>query len=418
MSLSRPFAALLRAALFCLVPACFAPAASAAGYEAPPVLSAAKVLPAAVLRSNVYAIADQVANDGFVNAYEVRAFDRVYRVESTLALLALVRELDAIEAMAGTEKSQVFLDSLKESGAATAKGVRRLFTEPEDTVHRAFSGLGRLIGRTGAAITGGPRGAHEDTYLKQAIGFSQSKREIAFHYRVDVYSGNELLQSHLDRLAWAHYAGGLSLNAMTLPVGGVAGLTLTTSGAFRLLGEVLRQTPPAELEAQNRDRLLKLGVDASLADLFLANPAYPPSRQTMLAMALERLAGVRDLDLALEVAVQAQDEATALEVAAMIAMYSGYHRHVARLVRLRPLARLCAAIDAKGRLVVLLPADYVTWNPRLDRGVAGLDTPPQGAALWVLGQMSDRAAQELAARKWRVVERAAGKLGLVAAGGR
>jgi hypothetical protein len=127
----------------------------------------------------------------------------------------------------------------------------------------------------------------EDSKIKDLIGFSKTKREYAYQLGVDAYTDNQKLQDRLNEIAWAGYAGGLTWAAAMSAVPGGAGLAITISGTHKLLNEVFRATPPADLRRANGDKLKAMNVHPEVADAFLNNSVYSPYYQTLLVNALD-----------------------------------------------------------------------------------------------------------------------------------
>jgi hypothetical protein len=227
-----------------------------------------------------------------------------------------------------------------------------------------------------------------------------------------VYSANPALQKELERLAWADYAGGISMGAATAVVPGGAGLVVSTAGGARLLNDVMRTTPPSELRMMNREKLQAMGMPPDLIDVFIGNHVYSPREQTIIVASLQAMNGVADRKLMLKVALMAQNRGVSYLLSKMAAMYAGYHKQVRHLAGLKPVGRLLYALDKKGKPVVTLPADYVLGSQRLAGALAAIskDTGGKAGELWVTGGLSPRAAAELKKAGWRVKEKAAAKL--------
>ncbi len=75
--------------------------------------------------------------------------------------------------------------------------------------------------------------------------------EYAYEFSFDVYSRNKPLQERLDKIAWAGYAGGMSMSVALMPVGGAAGAVISVSRLSKTFKEIFRTTPPNELREQN-----------------------------------------------------------------------------------------------------------------------------------------------------------------------
>jgi hypothetical protein len=324
-------------------------------------------------------------------------------------------------AMAKTEQSASYQAALKESGINTLEGAKNLVSNPVDSVAGAGRGLSSLVSRAGEAVFQSNPGETEDSRMKQLIGFSQAKREIAHKFHVDVYSTNKELQDHLDRLAWADYTGGITISVAALPVGGAAKVVYSSSNVVRLLNEAIALTPPAELKRQNRDKLEKMGMDPNLIDLFINNVQLSPRQQTYIVAALEAMTEAVNREVALMIALPVKDPEEAMAITTLIIMYAGYNNNVTKLKQLYPVKRILGARDAEGDLVLLLPVDHLTWNAKLDGVLASVTEESARLGngkrhMYLLGTASDVALGQLKRRGWNVRTRVAETMGMTRAG--
>jgi hypothetical protein len=388
------------------------PCLAAGQYQNAAVLKASKVLPSNLLSGQGYTVDKKTTNDGFINRYQVNSVYGRYSVLGNLALIKLAGEIKAIAAMSQVEEGDTFQKSLETSAKKTGRGIKKLFSDPGGAMEGAATGLGRLFDRAGESLSGSGPSQAEDSRAKQFIGFSKAKREIAAKFGVDVYSANPELQKELERLAWADYAGGISMGAATAVVPGGAGLVLSTAGGARLLNDVMATTPPAELRMMNRDKLRTMRIPPDLAEVFVENPIYSPREQTIVVGAMEALKGVANRKLMIKVALQAPRREISFIISKVAIMYAGYHKRVRPLAQLKPVGRVLYAVDKKGRPVVALPADYVLWSERLAGALAWIDkdTGNKPGELWITGVLSPRAAERLKAAGWKVRPKASDKL--------
>ncbi len=381
--------------------------AVAAEYEKTPVLSAADVISPDLLKGPYHSVGVAVKNDGLLNHYTVTSPFAQFTVGSTSALRQLVGELSAVAAMKKIETDDAAVASLKSSGEKTLTGIKNLFTDTEDTVKGAASGVQSLFHRAKETIGSREITGSEDSRAKQLIGFSKSKGEIATNYQVNVYSRNQLLQAELERLAWADYLGGIGVGLATSVVPGVGGLVLTASGTTRLLNEAINTTPASELWVQNRDKLIAMGMDGDTVQLFLNNQVFSPALTTIMTAALESMKGVGNLELFLKISLQASTSETARFLTEMTVLYAAYHRRVKPLANFAPLARIARATAADGSAVVVLPADYIIWSEKVAAAVLQVAEEIGAAStvreLWLTGDVSDRARSELSGAGWQVV---------------
>jgi hypothetical protein len=249
------------------------------GYEAPPVFRATELMPKGLLRGPYHVVQDRVVNDGYMNHYTLQSDFGVFQADSNAELRIRVQEIYAIVAMDEIRGTAEFAKSFKQAGANTLRTAKNVVVHPIDTLSGAASGVGRIFERAGENLFRNPKGETEDRRWKQMVGFSKTKREYAAQFGVDVYSSNQVLQEKLDDIAWAGYAGGLSVGIVTMPVGGAAGTALTALGATKITNDALRTTPPADLRIMNHKRLAAMGVDPSVIELFMLKQglfAYTP----------------------------------------------------------------------------------------------------------------------------------------------
>src|SRR5436189_90300 len=265
------------AGLLVLQPALIA--AADKGYESAPVLSASKILPPELLAGPNHHVEERVYNDGYLNRYTVQSKFGGFVAVSTPMLRKRINEINAMVRMEQIEGTKEFTASLKEAGTDTLVGFKNLVSQPVDTVKGAASGLAVAFRRAGDALTGPKRSDAEDSKIKDLIGFSKTKREYAYQLGVDAYTDNEKLQDRLNEISWAGYAGGITWTAAMSAVPGGAGLAISISGMHKLLNEVFRTTPPADLRRMNAEKLEAMGKLLTAADARVTQSTRPANKQ-------------------------------------------------------------------------------------------------------------------------------------------
>jgi hypothetical protein len=403
------------AAIFCGLFTLILIAASSAhaaqhGFETPGPVDVKQIYPE-LWQGPAHQVKSAKPVDGLLLSFEVSSKHGEYQVFSGLALKKLLKEFEAIEAMEKVDEDETLGDSVKESVNKTAKSITNLFTDPVGSITGAAKGLGRLLDRTGESFKG-RTGHGEDSGFERIVGLSKSKREVAAKFGVDPYSDNPALQEQLNRIANADFIGGFGLGAALSGVPGGAGMLLTTAGSTRILGELIRNTPPAELRIRNEKKLTGMGVNKDLAELFIGNQAYSPLNQTMLVLALEAMPQVKNLNLFVKVACHIQNPEMAFVIAQMAVLYSGYHKRVAKLESFKPLARFLYAKTQNGKAAVVFPADYILWTGRLAGAAqqvaqeAALWREPGVTELWITGRLSPACRRGLKEANWIIIEKA------------
>ena len=386
-------------------------------YEAPPVFKASELLPKDLLRGPNHSVDDRVVNDGYMNHYTIQSRFGTFKADSDAELRIRVHEIRAIAAMDKVRGTEEFGKSMKEAGANMLRTAKDVVANPAETLSGAVSGVGKMFERAGENLFGSSaKSETEDSRWKQAIGFSKTKREYAAQYGVDVYSSNEVLQQYLDDIAWAGYAGGLSVGIALMPVGGAAGTALTALGGTKISNDALKTTAPADLRIRNQKKLEAMGVDASVIELFMSNAVFSLTHQTLLVDALSEMKGVADRGRFVHLAVLTDKEDVAFFRQRQAQMYAGYHKSIAPIERFVPVGQLAAAHTRNGAVVFAVPLDHLAWTKNMARTIDGAHQVVAGKQgvkekqLWLGGTVSPTARKAIETRGWKVHEKTAGKL--------
>ncbi len=378
-----------------------------AEFEKPGILKAQTFLKPEVLKGEHYTLDEEVHNDGVLNHYSVNTSFGTFKVISTSSLYILIQEIEAIAEMKKIETDDTAIEALKQSGKNTVTGLKNLVDDPQGTFESAAAGVGSLFNRAKGTVGKREVTGAEDSKMEQLIGFSKSKGQIANKFRVNMYSRNEVLQTELDRLAWADYLGGLGVGVATSAVPGVGGILLTTSGTARLLNEAINTTPASELWLQNKTKLLGMGMNEDSIELFLNNPEFSPTLQTVMVAALDSMKGVDNRELYIKVALQAGNPVMAKIITESAVLTAGYHKHIAPLTHLTPIARLARSATKDGTIVAILPSDYLIWS-EMTADIAGSleekrnTSKGTGVEIWVTGDFSPTARNKLEEMGWKV----------------
>jgi hypothetical protein len=384
-------------------------------YEAPPILSAAKILPPELVAGPHHRVQEQVRNDGYLNVYTIDSKFGQFTALSTAILRKRVQEINALAVMDQIKGTKEYGDSIRQAGLDTLTGMKNLITSPVQTVKGTVSGLGAAFRRAGDAISGSQRSDAEDNRVKDWIGFSKTKREYAYLLGVDVYSDNKVLQDRLDEISWAGYAGGLTWAAAMMAVPGGAGIAISVSGSNNLLNEVYRTTPPSDLRRMNLDKLAKMGVQSEIADLYVNNTIYTPREQTVLVSSLDQMTGVANRGAFVNSAALSDSKTLAYFRERTAEMYLGYHKKVAPIESFQSIGGLSAARIGDA-IIFNVPLDHLVWTEPMGRFLTAANRKVNelsGGArkqLWVGGTVSARARQEVQKLGWEIQEQAEARL--------
>jgi len=379
-------------------------------YESSATLKASQIVPKELLTGPDYRIDEKVLNDGFLNHYKVNSKFGEFNAVSNATLRKRIWEIRAMAEMDKVTGTKEFLESFKESGKKTIAGAKALITHPIDTTQGAVSGVAKVFKGAAASIFGAKRSEAEDSRLKDVIGFSKVKREYAYEFSVDVYSRNKSLQERLDKLAWAGYAGGMSMSAAMIPIGGAAGVAISVSRLSKTFNEIFRTIPPNELREQNEQKLLAMGANPDIVDLYINNVVFTPREQTLIVLALNEMAGTKNRGAFIKFAVPTNDPDMAAFHQRQAEMYTGYHRSVEPIQQFVPFGRFVAARASGNKLIINVPLDYLVWTATMAKLITRANSLvdamkwPTQKQFWVAGTVSPRAIKEMTRKGWKVFQ--------------
>src|SRR5438874_3885877 len=317
------------------------PAEAANAYEELPELKASEVLREDVLTGPYHHVREEVPTYSGANRFTIDSQFGVFEAEGNEMLLRRINEINAIAKLKDVSRTDEYKAALAKAAKAPVAAAKRIAGDPLGTIASAPKGIMKFMSRAGESVKGLGKKQDSDAYegsqLEQLIGFSDTKRKVAIGLGVDPYSSNAVLQHELNGIAQAAFAGGATFSLATLPVGGGAGIGLTTTGISNSLEEALREKSPTDLKILNRKYLVGMGATEKEAERFLGNGAFSPTAQTAFVLNLKSLDGVGNrrafVKLATETSSTEADAIFCVQTAALMGkIHKGEH----------PLARINA----------------------------------------------------------------------------
>jgi len=390
-----------------LVGASSVSAAPAPAFEQPPVMQASKVLPQQLRQSANYKVQERVVTDGFMYMYQVDSAWGPLQVTSNALLEQYLHELDVVAQLEGVKGSSEFAGAMKDVGADVVGGAATLIRNPIDTMGGAVSGVGAMFGRANEALVSGGVKGDQDSALAEIAGYTKLKREYAHEFGVDVYSRNPILQSQLDAVSRAAFAGNVTAKVAFMAVPGGAGAVVSVAKNTRTLNEALRDLPPLELRKRNRGLLEAMKVDPELADLFVESPVFTPREQSVVVEALLSMASTRNRDAFVRQAILTSDADSAFFRQRQAEMYANYHRSRS-LARFVSVGQVAVGQREDGHLVFCAPLDVLYWTPRMAEFLEVFESQlggmgeVKGKELVLGGSITPMARSELTKRGWSV----------------
>jgi hypothetical protein len=387
------------------------------GWEVPPLFSASELLTPDWLKGPHHSVQDEVVTDGAQHHFVVSSEFGTFPAVGLPMLRTQVIEIEAIAALKNVRQTEVFVDALKFQLLHPLYGLKIMVTEPKRLGTSVGGGLLEFLAMPGqfSKFEGSEQ---EDSMTKSAIGFSYLKRKIAFQFGVDPYSSNPALQDELNELSWVAFTADLApqIGYVFMPASAILWMTFSATRWTSYLDEQVRDNSPTDLRAMNRATLLKMGISEDDIHQFFLNGHYSPRHSMIITTALDDLTGVDDREAFLVVAKQANSEELVLFYQHVVEMMRGYQTHVGAVDRVLALPRIPALYTKNKTLVVMLPVDYLFWTPRVASVAQALTThvPDQPRIarreLWIAGNVSPRARQELESLGWKVYEQVSATL--------
>jgi hypothetical protein len=358
-----------------------------------------------------------VVNDGVQHHFMVHSEFGAFPAVGLPMLRTQVIETEAIAALKEVRQSEVFIDALKFQLFHPLQGLKIMLTEPRRLGRSVGGGLLEFLAMPGQ-LSKFEGSNQEDSMTKSAIGFSYLKRKLAFQFGVDPYSSNPALQDELNELSWVAFTADLApqIGYVFMPASAIMWMTFSATRWTSYLDEQVRDNSPTDLRAMDREKLLKMGISEEEIHQFFLNGNYSPRHSLIITAALDGLTGVDRRAAFLAVAGEANSEELVLFYQHIAEMMRGYHEHIGPIDRLLALPRIPALYTKNKTLVVMLPVDYVFWTERVASVAHALTTHvprrPRIARreLWIAGNVSPRARQELESLGWTVSEQVSAKL--------
>ena len=206
---------------------------------------------------------------------------------------------------------------------------------------------------------------------------------------VDPYTDNPLLSAKLDEVAKWKRAGGLAVSIGTGAASIWAGIAARTAN-------LVWTQAPEEVRRVNEKRLSSLVPGASAKDIrvFLDNPAFSPTTQTLLVDQLELLPVPRGRDSLVRLAGEMANHDQARFLVAATGLLAAYHERVAPLASVESRGLLAVGMTPAGSLILAVPVDCLAWTERLKEFGGSSDLQAGRREVLITGGVTPRTRQE------------------------
>jgi hypothetical protein len=380
------------------------PLGAMAQTETPPVLAARDLAPAELLTGPDFTVDDTVPTDGFYGIFTVRGAYGSAQARGAAMLRVRVAETQALARLEETSRREAIVGGAKDSAQQTAHAARQTVRDPVGAVEAVPESVGGLFSRLGGKVekrVGKLTGSGDSSASTgQREGIAKARRALAQKLGVDPYTDNPLLSAKLDEVAKWKRAGGLAVSI------GTGAASIWVGIAARTANLVWTQ-PPEEVRTVNEKRLSSLVPGASAEDIrvFLDNPAFSPTTQTLLVDQLELLPVPRGRDSLLRLAGEMANHDQARFLVSATGLLIAYHERVAPLSSVESRGRLAVGLTSAGSVILAVPVDCLAWTDRLVEFGSRSDLRAARREILITGGVTPRTRQELQARGWRLRER-------------
>lgn len=401
----------------------FAHAQGKAALEAAPSVPGSELARPELLKGPHHKVAEPVRIEGHLGRFVIESGFGKFSVHGASLLETRVRELPAIAELKKVQKDSAFQDALAKSVTGVAKFAESAVTDPGKTVENVGKGVSTVFGRVGymakqsaayaedkaSDATSGsskpapkpaPTGEPEPpSFIGDPFGYNKARREWAQKLQIDPYTSNPVLRPLLDDAASATFAGNftvsLTLGAVVAPVQ----YAYTFDDTVR---SSVWNKPAIDLEKENQEKLVRLGVPERTVRDLLRNRWFTPTLQTALVARLEAFGRMDGVAQVVRTAAATLGEARARFLLESLAMLAVHHQKEAKLAKLRMSNLVPAGVTADGRVIAAVGIDYGSWDKDAAAFGQRKELAAKSRTLLVAGKLSPRAKQELEKAGWTV----------------
>ena len=391
--------------------------------ESVPTLAGTELVRAQLLKGPFHKVVEPVKVEGHLGRFVIESKFGSFSVLGANLLATRVSELPAIEELRKVQKDSAFTDALSKSVGGVAKFAESTVTDPGKTVENIGMGAGTVLGRLGQLTKSGvdysgdkasdlttsgskpkPKVAPTNepeppSFTGDPLGYNKARREWAKKLNIDPYTSNPALRALLDDASTASFAGNFAVN---LTLGAVVGPLQSIYSFDETVRDSVWNKPVIDLEKENQEKLLALGVAARTVRDLLRNKWFTPTLQTVLVARLAVLGKMDGIESVVSTAAVTLGEARARFLLESVAMLVTHHQKEGRLVKIRMSNLVPIGVTADGAVIAALAIDYGVWSEDAAAFAQRKELAAISRTLLVAGNLSPRAKQELEKTGWKI----------------
>src|ERR1051326_5860462 len=133
-----------------------------------------------------------------MNQFTIDSDFGVFEADGNEMLLQRLKEIDAIARLRDVSRTDEFKKSLVAAAKSPLNSAKNIARDPAQAISNVPKGIMKFMGRAKETVEnvekGGGGDIGDETRIKDAIGYSDKKREIALGMGIDPYTTNTVLQ--------------------------------------------------------------------------------------------------------------------------------------------------------------------------------------------------------------------------------
>jgi hypothetical protein len=360
-----------------------------------------------------YTIGDPVRSDGLLRVYSLGTPYGSFTAGGDYMLRMRLNELAALRQLEQVSQSEHFGKALVDAGLSPLKYTGRLITNPVQTVGDTLGGISNFFGSISSSMANA--GKTQGDPVKDLMGTTTQKRQLAARFGVDPYTDFEPLNAKLTQLSEAAAVAGLTVSGALFFVPGAAGIVVSNLHTANTLNntkieQLARDYTAAQIMDLNRRRMIAMGVDGELTERVLANRTFTPVDMATIVAALDSMANVADRRVFFERVAQVDQRSIALFMRRHAELVAVEHRRTGgSFARFASLGGYPFNITRDRRIVGVLPIDIVSWTETTATALGDSTADmrriaPSRAEIKLTGRVSALAKQRLQQMGWQVAE--------------
>ncbi|MFZ0917565.1 MAG: hypothetical protein WAN04_11775, partial [Candidatus Udaeobacter sp.] len=158
-------------------------------FEELPELKASEILKPELLKGPHHVVREPVPTASGMNQFTIDSDFGVFEADGNEMLLQRLKEIDAIARLREVSRTDQFKNSLVAAAKSPFNSARNIARDPAQAISNVPKGIMKFLGRAKETVQNVGKGGGEDdgegNRMKDAIGYSNKKRQIALQMGID-----------------------------------------------------------------------------------------------------------------------------------------------------------------------------------------------------------------------------------------